>query len=137
MLVLDMIYVDWIVKKGKKIYRYFEMSFSCFGPFGVWGMTSFLYMKRILGGESLYGSRTKLVFYEGQNPLKRSIKSPQKWLFSGSRWPSITFETNLLEAEILMTYVTLEAKILTPTLLLKQIFYLYEGLTTLEKFKNK
>ena len=39
MLVLDMIYVDWIVKKKKKIYRYFEMSFSCFGPFGVWGVT--------------------------------------------------------------------------------------------------
>ena len=40
MLVLDMIYVDWIVKKRKKkIYRYFEMSFSCFGPFGVWGVT--------------------------------------------------------------------------------------------------
>ena len=26
-------------QKGKKIYRYFEMSFSCFGPFGVWGVT--------------------------------------------------------------------------------------------------
>ena len=37
-VVLDMIFVDWIVKK-KKIYRYFEMSFSCFGPFGVWAVT--------------------------------------------------------------------------------------------------
>ena len=27
-------------KKEKKIYRYFEMSFLCFGPFGVWGMTT-------------------------------------------------------------------------------------------------
>ena len=28
-------------KKGKqgKIYMYFETSFSCFGPFGVWGVT--------------------------------------------------------------------------------------------------
>ena len=29
----------WDCQKGeKKIYKYFEMSFSCFGPFGVWGM---------------------------------------------------------------------------------------------------
>ena len=43
MLVLDMIYVDWIVKKKeKKIYKYFEMSFSCLGPFGVWVVTSLL-----------------------------------------------------------------------------------------------
>ena len=58
----------WIglLKRGKKkIYRYFEMCFSCFGPFGVWGVIGFLYMKWILGGESLYGTRTKLVFYEG------------------------------------------------------------------------
>ena len=26
--------------KKKKNYKYFEMSFSCFGLFGVWGMTS-------------------------------------------------------------------------------------------------
>ena len=39
MLVLDMIYVDWIVEKKKKFYRYMEMSFSCFGPFGVLGVT--------------------------------------------------------------------------------------------------
>ena len=39
MLVHDMIFMDWIVKKGKKkIYRYFETYFSCFGPFGVWGV---------------------------------------------------------------------------------------------------
>ena len=33
--------MDWIVKKErkKKIYRYFEMSFSCFRPFGVSGVT--------------------------------------------------------------------------------------------------
>ena len=33
--------MDWIVKKErkKKIYRYFKMSFSCFRPFGVWGVT--------------------------------------------------------------------------------------------------
>ena len=33
--------MDWIAKKErkKKIYRYFEMSFSCFRPFGVWGVT--------------------------------------------------------------------------------------------------
>ena len=33
--------MDSIVKKErkKKIYRYFEMSFSCFRPFGVWGVT--------------------------------------------------------------------------------------------------
>ena len=42
-----------ICQKGK-IYRYFEMSFSCFRPFGVWGVTStiplfiFLYMIVIL-----------------------------------------------------------------------------------------
>ena len=28
-------------QKGK-IYKYFKMSFSCFGPFGIWGMTSVL-----------------------------------------------------------------------------------------------
>ena len=38
MLVLDMLYLDWIVKK-EKIASTFEMSFSCFGPFEVWGMT--------------------------------------------------------------------------------------------------
>ena len=26
-------------ERKKKIYRYFEISFSCFGPFGVWGVT--------------------------------------------------------------------------------------------------
>ena len=26
-------------KKKKKIYKYFEMSFSCFGLLGVWGVT--------------------------------------------------------------------------------------------------
>ena len=26
----------------KKIYRYFEMSFSCFGPFRVWSVTLFM-----------------------------------------------------------------------------------------------
>ena len=31
-------YVDRIVKR-KKVYKYFEMYFSCFGPFGVWGVT--------------------------------------------------------------------------------------------------
>ena len=25
-------------KKKRKIYKYFEMSFSCFRPFGVWGV---------------------------------------------------------------------------------------------------
>ena len=29
-------------KKKKKIYRYFEMSFSYFGPFRVWGVTNTL-----------------------------------------------------------------------------------------------
>ena len=38
MLVLDMLYLDWIVKKEKTTDT-FEMSFSCFGPFEVWGMT--------------------------------------------------------------------------------------------------
>ena len=27
------------IKIKIKIYWYFEMSFSCFGPFGIWGMT--------------------------------------------------------------------------------------------------
>ena len=38
MLVLDIIFVDLIVKK-ENIYRYYETLFSCFGPFGVWGVT--------------------------------------------------------------------------------------------------
>ena len=38
MLVLDMIFVDWIVEM-EKFYKYLEMYFSCFGPFGVWGVT--------------------------------------------------------------------------------------------------
>ena len=38
MLILDMIYLDCIVKKEESTGT-FEMSFSSFGPFGVWGMT--------------------------------------------------------------------------------------------------
>ena len=29
-------------EKKKKIYKYFEMSFSCLGPFAVWVVTSLL-----------------------------------------------------------------------------------------------
>ena len=36
MLVLDIIYLDWIVKKEKSTGT-FETSFSCFESFGVWG----------------------------------------------------------------------------------------------------
>ena len=57
MLVLNMIYVDLIVKK--KIYRYFEMSFSCFGSFGVWGMIN-LPMSRT---ESKYKTKKKNVSF--------------------------------------------------------------------------
>ena len=37
-VVLDMIYLDRIVKNEKSI-GIFEMFFSCFGPFRVWSMT--------------------------------------------------------------------------------------------------
>ena len=57
MLVLNMIYVDLIVKK--KIYRYFEMSFSCFGSFGVWGVIN-LPMSRT---ESKYKTKKKNVSF--------------------------------------------------------------------------
>ena len=38
MLVFDMIYLNWIVKNEKSTGT-FEMSFPCFGPFWVWGVT--------------------------------------------------------------------------------------------------
>ena len=35
----DLCELDCQKKKKKKIYRYFKMSFSCFGSFRVWGVT--------------------------------------------------------------------------------------------------
>ena len=46
MLVLDMIYLDCIVKKEKSTGT-FEMFFSCFGHFGVRGVTGYDQVGRV------------------------------------------------------------------------------------------
>ena len=48
----------------------------------------------------------------------------------------MTFETNAFEIEITMAYVTLETKISTAYVTLKQIFYLYGKSTTLKKIQK-
>ena len=57
MIILDIRtwynFVDWIVKrKERNIYRYFEMSFSCFRPFGVWGVTISAELLQVKWGKS-------------------------------------------------------------------------------------
>ena len=41
-MILELDIILWIglsKRKERKNFRYFEMSFSCFKPFGVWGVT--------------------------------------------------------------------------------------------------
>ena len=55
MLVLDMIYLNWIVKKEKSTSA-FEMSSSCFGPFGVWGVMDITNHKNYFKSENARNS---------------------------------------------------------------------------------
>ena len=50
-------------------------------------------------------------FFPRVKTLEKSIKSPQKILFWGFNWPSMTFETNSLEIEISKAFAILEIEI--------------------------
>ena len=73
---------------------------------------------------------TKLVFFKGQNLLKKGIKSSQKILVWGSRWPLMNFETNALKTKISAAYKTLEIETSTTYIILETNVLFFEGLLT-------
>ena len=75
-------------------------------------------------------NKTKLVFFQGSKPLKKSIKSSQKILVWGSRWPLMNFETNGLKTKISVAYKTLEIEISTAYIILETNVLFFEGLLT-------